>query len=95
MGAWSSDNKTSVATMGVRRLPAQRQSVIIPADDTLTITHRHRRRPRPCSRTGCGLAGEVVDGTFINAAALDTFLAEQVARPKPRMCSSRSTSRRR
>jgi isocitrate dehydrogenase len=58
------------------------QSVIMPADDTLTIAHRHRRHGhRPQGRLKV-LAGEVVDATFMSAPALDAFLAEQVARAK-------------
>ena len=82
MGAWSADSKTNVATMGSDDFFSNEKSVVIPADDTLTI-----RLVTPAGTTVLkdGLkveAGEVVDGTFMSVAALNTFLAEQVARAK-------------
>ena len=83
MGAWSSDSKTSVATMGQNDFRSNEQSVIIPADDTLTIRHRATDGTVTDLKSGLKvLAGEVVDGTFISAKALDAFLVEQVARAK-------------
>ncbi|MBL8931069.1 MAG: NADP-dependent isocitrate dehydrogenase [Kineosporiaceae bacterium] len=83
MGAWSSDSKTNVATMDADDFRANERSVIMPADDTLRIEHvatdgtvTPLRAPLPV------LAGEVVDATVMRAAALDTFLAAQVARAK-------------
>jgi isocitrate dehydrogenase len=59
------------------------KSVVLPADDTLTIKHLGTDGAETVLKDGLKvLAGEVVDGTFISAAALDTFLAEQVARAK-------------
>ena len=83
MGAWSSDSKTNVATMGQNDFRSNEQSVIIPADDTLTIRHRATDGTVTDLKSGLKvLAGEVVDGTFISANALDAFLVEQVARAK-------------
>ena len=83
MGAWSSDSKTNVATMGQDDFRSNEQSVIIPADDTLTIRHRATDGTVTDLKSGLKvLAGEVVDGTFISAKALDAFLVEQVARAK-------------
>ena len=83
MGAWSSDSKTSVATMGQNDFRSNEQSVIIPANDTLTIRHRATDGTVTDLKSGLKvLAGEVVDGTFISAKALDAFLVEQVARAK-------------
>ena len=83
MGAWSSDSKTNVATMGQNDFRSNEQSVIIPADDTLTIRHRATDGTVTDLKSGLKvLAGEVVDGTFISAKALDAFLVEQVARAK-------------
>src|ERR1700755_1120398 len=39
MGAWSSDSRTNVATMGKHDFRSNEKSVLIPADDTLTIKH--------------------------------------------------------
>ncbi|MFC7879856.1 NADP-dependent isocitrate dehydrogenase [Isoptericola sp. NPDC057391] len=82
MGAWSADSKTNVATMGSDDFFSNEKSVVVPADDTLSI-----RLVTPAGTTVLkdGLkveAGEVVDGTFMSVAALNTFLAEQVARAK-------------
>jgi isocitrate dehydrogenase len=82
MGAWAADSKTNVATMGAGDFFAGEKSVVLPADDTLTI-----RLVTPAGTTVLKdglkvLAGEVVDATFMSVAALRTFLAEQVARAK-------------
>ncbi|GAB3100054.1 NADP-dependent isocitrate dehydrogenase [Isoptericola nanjingensis] len=82
MGAWSADSRTNVATMGENDFFSNEKSVVVPADDTLTI-----RLVTPAGTTVLkdGLkveAGEVVDATFMSVAALNTFLAEQVARAK-------------
>ena len=44
MGAWSPDSKTNVATMAADDFRANEQSVVLPADDVLTIRLRRRRR---------------------------------------------------
>ncbi|MFE5294642.1 NADP-dependent isocitrate dehydrogenase [Isoptericola sp. NPDC056618] len=82
MGAWSADSRTNVATMGENDFFSNEKSVVVPADDTLTI-----RLVTPAGTTVLkdGLkveAGEVVDATFMSVAALNAFLAEQVARAK-------------
>ena len=83
MGAWSPDSKTSVATMGVDDFRSNEQSVVLPADDTLTITHVAADGTETVLKARLPvLAGEFVDGTFINAAALDAFLADQIAKAK-------------
>ncbi len=83
MGAWSADSKTNVATMGHDDFASNEQSVVMPTDDVLTIQLRTADGEVTALREGLKvLAGEVVDGTFMSAAALDTFLAEQVQRAK-------------
>ncbi|MBT2595647.1 NADP-dependent isocitrate dehydrogenase [Arthrobacter sp. ISL-72] len=83
MGAWTPESKTNVATMGADDFRSNEKSVVIEADDTLKIqlvkedgTVKVLKRGFPV------LAGEVVDGTVMRAAALDEFLAAQVARAK-------------
>jgi isocitrate dehydrogenase len=83
MGAWSPDSKTNVATMAAEDFRANEKSVVIEADDNVKIqfvkedgTVKVLKRPFPV------LAGEVVDGTVKRAAALDEFLAAQIARAK-------------
>ena len=83
MGAWSSDSKTSVATMGRDDFRSNEQSVVLDADDTLSIVHVGTDGQETVLKEGLAvLAGEVVDATFMSAAALDAFLEEQVARAK-------------
>ncbi len=83
MGAWTPESKTNVATMGADDFRSNEKSVVIEADDTIKIqlvkedgTVKVLKRGFPV------LAGEVVDGTVMRAAALDEFLAAQVARAK-------------
>lgn len=83
MGAWSSDSKTSVATMGHDDFRSNEQSVVLDSDDTLSIVHVGAGGEETVLKEGLAvLAGEVVDATFMSAAALDAFLEEQVARAK-------------
>lgn len=82
MGAWSSDSKTQVATMGKDDFRSNEQSVVMPADDTLTIQFVGASGTTALKQGLKVLEGEVVDATVMRAAALDTFLKEQVARAK-------------
>ncbi|GAB3199371.1 NADP-dependent isocitrate dehydrogenase [Nocardioides hungaricus] len=83
MGVWAPDSRTNVATMGERDFFANERSVVIPADDTLTIRHVAADGTETVLKDGLTvLAGEVVDGTFLDVAALRRFLAEQIARAK-------------
>lgn len=83
MGAWSSDSKTSVATMGHDDFRSNEQSIVLDSDDTLSIVHVGAGGEETVLKEGLAvLAGEVVDATFMSAAALDAFLEEQVARAK-------------
>jgi isocitrate dehydrogenase len=83
MGAWTSESKTNVATMDASDFRHNEKSVVLPADDTLTIQLVLEDGTVKDLKKGLKvLAGEVVDGTFLSAAALDSFLAEQVKRAK-------------
>ncbi|MCG7425574.1 NADP-dependent isocitrate dehydrogenase [Kocuria rhizophila] len=82
MGAWSKDSKTNVATLGHDDFRTNEQSVVMPADDTLTIQLVSDGRTTVLKQSVPVLAGEVVDATFMSAAALDEFLKAQVARAK-------------
>ena len=84
MGAWSPDSKTNVATMGKDDFFSNEKSVVVDDADTLSIVH-------VAAADGTEsvlkddvkvLPGEVVDGTFMNVAALRRFLTEQIARAK-------------
>ena len=83
MGAWSADSKTNVATMSSGDFRANEQSVILPAADVLSIRLVTENGETVTLKEGLNvLAGEVVDGTYMSAKALDEFLAAQVARAK-------------
>ena len=83
MGAWSADSKTNVATMGHDDFFSNEKSVILEADDTLKIQHVGTDGTVTVLKESVPvLAGEIVDGTYMNVAELDKFLAEQVARAK-------------
>ena len=83
MGEWSKDSQTTVATMGADDFRANEKSVTLPADDVLTIQFTGEDGQKKVLKEGLKvLKGEVVDGTFMSAKALDAFLAEQVERAK-------------
>ncbi|TGN64494.1 NADP-dependent isocitrate dehydrogenase [Nocardioides eburneiflavus] len=83
MGAWSSDSRTSVATMGHDDFRSNEKSVVLDGDDTLSIVHVGGDGAETVLKEGLKvLDGEVVDATFMSAAALDAFLDEQVAKAK-------------
>ena len=81
MGVWSQDSQTTVATMEANDFRHNEKSVIMPAADVLTIKHVAADGTETVLRDNLKvLAGEVVDGTFMSAKALDEFLAAQVAK---------------
>ena len=83
MGAWTSDSRTNVATMGRDDFRSNEQSVVLGGDDTLTIRHVGSDGTTTVLKDGVTvLEGEVVDATVMRAAALDAFLREQIARAK-------------
>ncbi len=83
MGEWSSNSKTNVATMGEDDFFSNEKSVVMPSDDNLKIQHVGADGAVTVLKDHLPvLAGEVVDGTVMRAAALDEFLRAQVARAK-------------
>ena len=83
MGVWSQSSKTNVATMDDHDFRHNEKSVILPADDVLTIKLVGADGTETVLKSDLKvLAGEVIDGTFMSAKALDQFLAAQVARAK-------------
>jgi isocitrate dehydrogenase len=83
MGAWTPASKTNVATMGHDDFFSNEKSVVIEADDTLRIEHVAADGTVTVLKESLPvLAGEVVDGTFIDGAALDAFLLESIERAK-------------
>jgi isocitrate dehydrogenase len=83
MGAWSSDSKTNVATMGQHDFRHNEKSVVLAADDTLRVEHVAADGTTTVLKQSIPvLAGEVVDATFMDVAKLRDFLSEQVQRAK-------------
>ncbi|MEU4365620.1 NADP-dependent isocitrate dehydrogenase [Promicromonospora sp. NPDC023987] len=83
MGAWSPESKTAVATMGHDDFFSNEKSVVMAADDTLRIEHVAADGTVTVLKESLPvLAGEVVDGTFLDGAALDAFLVESIERAK-------------
>ena len=83
MGAWSPDSKTNVAHMRADDFRSSETSAVIEQDGTLRIELVAGDGTTTVLRPSVPvLAGEVVDATAMHVAALDTFLAEQIARAK-------------
>ena len=80
MGEWSKDSKTRVATMGSGDFRDNEKSVIIEADDTLSIRLRTAAGETTVLKESLPvLAGEIVDSTKMNAAALDEFVKDDLS----------------
>ena len=83
MGAWTAESKTNVATMDANDFRHNEKSVIMPTDDTLQIKLVTTDGNEIVLKDNLKvLAGEVIDGTFMSAKALDAFLSAQVVRAK-------------
>jgi isocitrate dehydrogenase len=83
MGAWSADSKTNVAHMRAGDFRNSEQSVVIAADGALRIELAGDDGTTTVLRDSVPVqAGEVVDASFMSAAALRAFLDEQIARAK-------------
>ena len=83
MGAWSPDSKTHVATMGANDFFANEKSVTFEKADTLKIELVGNDGSSTVLKEKLPvIAGEIVDGTFLSAKALDAFLAAQLADAK-------------
>ena len=82
MGTWSADSKTNVATMSEGDFRHNEKSVIIDADDTLTMKLVGDDKERVFRDDVKVAAGDVVDATYMSVKALDTFLLRAVQRAK-------------
>ena len=84
MGAWSPDSRTRVATMDEGDFRHNERSVVVPAAGTVQIrlVPADGGEPVVLRESLPVTAGEVVDATYMSAAALDAFLAAQVAAAK-------------
>jgi isocitrate dehydrogenase len=83
MGAWSSDSRTNVATMGRHDFRANEKSVVLDAEDTLRIELEAADGTVTVLKDSLGVqAGEVVDATVMQVAHLHAFLRNAIARAK-------------
>ena len=80
MGEWSKDSKTNVATMADNDFRHNEKSVILENEDTLSIVLKTADGEQTLLPELPVLKGEVIDGTFMSAKALDEFLLAQVKR---------------
>ncbi|KPI16149.1 isocitrate dehydrogenase, NADP-dependent [Actinobacteria bacterium OV450] len=83
MGAWSSESKTNVATMGENDFRSTEKSAVIAEAGTLRIEHVAADGATTVLRESVPvLAGEVVDASVLHVDALRTFLNDQIERAK-------------
>ncbi|GAA2568355.1 NADP-dependent isocitrate dehydrogenase [Microbacterium binotii] len=81
--AFADGSKTRVATLGHDDFRSNEISWVSPDDDTLTIRHVDAAGTETVLKSGLKvLPGEIVDATFLSAAALDAFLAETLETAK-------------
>ena len=83
MGAWSPDSRSHVATMSGGDFRSTEQSVTVAADGAVRVEHVAADGTVTVLKERIAvLAGEVLDAAVMRRAALDAFLAEQVADAK-------------
>jgi len=83
MGAWSADSQTRVVTMGADDFRSNEKSVTISTPSNLRIEHVASDGTTTVLREAVPVTeGEVVDATVLRVAALNEFLAEQIAAAK-------------
>ncbi len=83
MGAWASDSKTSVGTMGENDFCANEKSVTVSDPTSFKIEHVAKDGAVQVLKDSFPLlAGEVIDGTSMSKSALVEFLGEQMAQAK-------------
>ncbi|MGN7968752.1 NADP-dependent isocitrate dehydrogenase [Microbacterium sp. 22296] len=81
--AFSAGSKTRVATLGHDDFRSNEKSVVIAADDVLSIQHVAVDGAVTTLKQGLKvLQDEIVDATFLSAAALDAFLSDTLAEAK-------------
>ncbi|MFD6981441.1 NADP-dependent isocitrate dehydrogenase [Streptomyces sp. NPDC059956] len=83
MGAWTTESKTNVATMGENDFRSTEKSAVIAEAGTLRIEHVDADGAVTVLRDSVPvLAGEVVDASVLHVDALRTFLNDQIERAK-------------
>ncbi len=85
MGVWSTDSKTHVATMGQHDFRSNEQSMTVAADGAVRIEHVGTDGAVTVLKESVPvLAGEVIDATAMDVAALRAFLAAEISDAKER-----------
>jgi len=80
---FAAGSKTRVATMGKGDFFSNEKSVVLPSADVLTIRHIAADGAVTELKKGLKvLEGEIIDATFMSAAALDEFLAATLEQAK-------------
>ncbi len=83
MGAWSSDSRSHVSTMTDGDFRSTEQAVTLAEPTSIRIEHVDEDGAVTVLKPEFPiLAGEVVDGAVMRAAALDAFLTQQIAEAK-------------
>jgi len=83
MGAWTSESKTHVSTMGAGDFFHNEKSLTVPAATTVRIEHVAADGTTTVLKDGLALLdGEIFDGTYMSKEALLAFLREQVGDAK-------------
>ncbi|MDZ8120438.1 NADP-dependent isocitrate dehydrogenase [Pontiella agarivorans] len=83
MGAWSADSKSVVSSMDENDFYGNEKSVTVAEPTTVRIELKAEDGETVVLKEQLPLlAGEVIDGTFISAKALEKFLAEQFVATK-------------
>jgi isocitrate dehydrogenase len=79
MGAWTSESKTHVSTMGAGDFFHNEKSITLPAATTVRIEHVATDGSTTLLKDGLALLeGEILDGTYMSKEALLAFLRKQV-----------------
>lgn len=79
LGPWSADVRARVASMTEGDFYGNEKSVVSPTDDTLKITLTATDGTETVLKDAVPVTkGEIVDATFMSAAALRAFYAEQI-----------------
>lgn len=79
LGPWTADNKARVASMSEGDFYGNEKSIVSPADDTLKITLTAQDGTETVLKDSVPVTkGEIVDATFMSAAALRAFYDAQI-----------------
>jgi len=79
LGAWSGDSKSHVAHMSEGDFFGNEKTVIMDKDNTVNFEFVDTDGNVTILKKGLPLlAGEIIDGTFMSAASLRTFIQEQI-----------------